>query len=400
MKILFYRYKSICEPDLTAAFQKLGIEVVEMQAPSLYNACHPKEAPITMAQSLEQVNRCCRENMFLFVFSVNFFPELSDLCNIMQIPYVGWTVDAPVIELFSPSLSNPCNRIFLFDHAQYEFFKERNPGNIFYLPLASNVERMVKTIEENHNLGQVNFSADVSFVGSLYTEKNPYEKIQGMSDYTRGYVDGLMRAQSNIYGCNFLRESLNDTVMEEFLRLVPDLSNPLYKENLDPRYVMANDFISMQMAADERLRLLSVVSEEFALDLYTASNPFSLPKADFKGVADTFTEMPLIFHCSGINLNITLRAIQTGLSLRIFDVLACGGFLLTNYQSELPSMYELQNEVETFCSKEELLDKIRYYLAHDTERNKIAANGFRRTLQEHTWSHRLTKMIQILNQSL
>ena len=84
------------------------------------------------------------------------------------------------------------------------------------------------------------------------------------------------------------------------------------------------------------------------------------------------TEMPLVFHESRINLNITMRPIATGLSLRLFDVCGCGGFLLTNWQEELPELYEPGVEAEYFGSKEELLDKAGYYLEHDEERAEIA----------------------------
>ena len=105
MEILFYRYNSICEPDVIAAFQKLGITVIEEKT-------QMTEKKTTAAQTVEKVSRLLMQHRFLFVFSVNFFPALSEVCEIAQVPYVSWTVDVPVLELFSPSLKNKCNRVF------------------------------------------------------------------------------------------------------------------------------------------------------------------------------------------------------------------------------------------------------------------------------------------------
>jgi spore maturation protein CgeB len=108
----------------------------------------------------------------------------------------------------------------------------------------------------------------------------------------------------------------------------------------------------------------------------------------------TLTEMPIVFHESRINLNITMRSISSGLSQRVFDICACGGFLMCNYQEELPELFEPGEEVEVFSSKEELLDKTAWYLEHEDERKKIAERGLERVLKEHTWDTRIASLIK------
>ena len=51
--------------------------------------------------------------------------------------------------------------------------------------------------------------------------------------------------------------------------------------------------------------------------------------------------------------------------------------------------FEIGNEVVVFSDAADLLDKIRYYLAHEDERRRIATLGHARCLREHTWDHRL-----------
>ncbi len=389
MEMLFYRYRSICEPDVIDAFQKIGYTVIEKRS----DLEKKKESDL-----IRDVAVLIENHDFEFIFSINYFPYISELCRIYGIRYVCWTVDVPVLELFSPTLANKTNRVFLFDYSQYQYFKDRNPDNIYYLPLATNPDRWDSVLLRASSAVRRKYTSDISFVGSLYSEKNPYRMIEGLSEYTKGYLQGVIDAQLNIYGVNFIQDMLNDELMEEMSRLVPDMHDPLYEENEEAqKYMIAHCFIGYELAQTERYRLLKELSEQFDVDLYTFSGAEVLPKIHSHGTVDSLNEMPIVFNESRINLNITMRPIATGLSLRLYDVCGCGGFLLTNWQDELPELYEPGVEVETFSSKDEMIDKVRYYLAHDDERAAIAKRGYERTKAEHTYEMRIREMLKIIS---
>ena len=139
MNILIYRYGSICEPDVITGFQTLGNHVSEITT-EIYNKNLSPSGGVTILK-----NELLASN-YDFVFSINFFPFISEVCNIFKIRYICWTVDCPVMELYSNSIQNPWNRIFMFDRAQYEEFYAQNPSCIFYLPLASNPARWESVI--------------------------------------------------------------------------------------------------------------------------------------------------------------------------------------------------------------------------------------------------------------
>ena len=394
MEILFYRYNSICEPDVIAAFEKLGLTVVEEKT-------QMTKKQTTAAETVDAVGKLLMEHRFLFVFSINFFPALSEVCKIAQVPYVSWTVDVPVLELLSPSLKNKCNRVFLFDRSQYDYFHACNPEGIFHLPLATNTRRWDRVIGTATESERKKFASDISLVGSLYSEKNPYKKISGMSEYAKGYVQGLVEAQLQVYGVNFIESMLTENLMKKLDSLVKDLHQPLCDGNLAAqKYLIAHKYIGSEIAETERIRLLNALTEYYDVDLYTYSDTSVVPKVHTHSGVKTLTEMPLVFHESRINLNITMRPIATGLSLRLFDVCGCGGFLLTNWQEELPELYEPGVEAEYFGSKEELLDKAGYYLEHEEERQQIARKGYERTVAEHTYDVRIAEMIRIVSSTL
>jgi spore maturation protein CgeB len=75
--------------------------------------------------------------------------------------------------------------------------------------------------------------------------------------------------------------------------------------------------------------------------------------------------------------------------------MGAGGFLLSNYQSEFYDFFEPGSDMVIFESEQDLLDKCRYYLAHDAERAQIAANGLGKIKDNYTYKNILTQMLEI-----
>lgn len=393
MEILIYRYNSICEPDIIQVFESFGITVYQEKM-------EMTDKQVSPSRQAAKITEWLLSHQFAFVFSVNFYPAISYTCNHFKIPYVCWSVDSPVAELFSNALKNEWNRIFLFDRAQYAFFHPYNPEHIFYLPLATNVGRWEKVLLEMTDEDYQKYGNDVAFVGSLYSEKSRYDKLlenNSLSAYTQGYVSGLIQAQLKVFGYNFLYDSLSEEVVREIASADPSFYRGQDVFLDTDRYLAAHQYIGMKLASVERTTILSALSERFNVSLYTRSDTSTLPLVHAKGGAGTLTEMPKIFHASKINLNITMRAIESGLSLRVWDVLGCGGFLLTNYQAEIPEYFEIGKDLEVYESTEDLIQKVDYYLHHDAKRMEIALHGYEKTARYHTYEIRLAEMIRILS---
>lgn len=388
MKLLFYRYGSICEPDIIEGFQELGHTVQEITAEITNKSLTPQE-------SIQLVSNTLLEHPADFVFSINFFPFLSEVCNIFKLPYLCWSVDSPVMELFATSITHPCNRIFLFDRAQYEEIFPLNPGHVFHLPLAANIKQKQKQIHSASAAIRSKFTSDISFVGSLYTEKCPYDKLTDPPAYLSGYLNGLMEAQLRIYGGFIIEDLLTDEIVEEFKAHLPGFFTYPFDSYLTDRKTMAQLYLGNKISAMERLRIMELLSKRFSVDLYTASDTTTLPLVHNRGLAKTMEEMPIIFHNSKINLNMTSKSIRSGLPLRIFDILACGGFVLTNFQSELPEFFHPQEDLVYYENLEDLASKADYFLHHETQRREIAANGFETVQKYHTYPIRLTQMLEI-----
>ena len=386
MNVLFYRYGSICEPDIIDTFTEFGFHVTQIDNEVTNKNLLPKD-------SLKIVSEQLLAHPADFVFSINFFPHLSEICNIFHIRYICWSVDSPVFEFFAPSIKNPWNRIFLFDRAQYNEIHPLNPSCVFHLPLAANVVSKEQLFANTTLECKRKYQSEISFVGSLYTEKCSYDKLTGISPYTEGYLNGIMAAQEKIYGCYFIDELLSDALVADFKAHLPNFYQPYPDSFLSDKNILSLLYIGVKISANERVNTMKLLGTHFPVDLYTGSDTSTLPMVRNCGLVKTLTEMPLVFSQSKINLNITSKSIRTGLPLRIFDIISCGGFVLTNYQEELADCFEIGADLETYGSMDELLYKAEYFLSHEKDRTEIAQNGLATLKSRHTYLHRLEQII-------
>lgn len=400
-KALVYRWKAYNQRDVEEALQNAGIEL------TFFDFAYKSMDEDDIFE--EKVVRSLREDAFDFVFSINYFTILSNACERAGIPYISWLCDSRLLTMHNNSVFNACNRIFVFDRVDYAEFK-RLGAKVFYLPLAANVARMDRVrsgevsgtasassmdMAQPANESSHKYSAEIAFVGSMYAKKNEYDKCKGeLTPYLQGYFDAALRAQTDVYGEDVIGELLTDDIV---LKLGACLSFEKAKESFSSLpLAFAVTHLGFKLANIERTKLLTLLSEHFPVALYSDA---SLPDAagiDYRGTVDYWTQMPKVFYNSRINLNITMRNIRTGLPLRMFDIMGCEGFLLTNYQAEIASLFEPGRDLAVYESFGDCLKKAGYYLEHEDERRTIAENGYRKICAHHTYNHRIAEMFEIL----
>lgn len=81
---------------------------------------------------------------------------------------------------------------------------------------------------------------------------------------------------------------------------------------------------------------------------------------------------------------------------RVFEVPACGAFLLTAENSSLSNLYEIGKEMVCYKDEKELKEMVKYYLSHPEEREQIAQKGQERAYRDHTYERRLKEMFSII----
>ncbi|MCR5467882.1 MAG: glycosyltransferase, partial [Lachnospiraceae bacterium] len=307
--------------------------------------------------------------------------------------YISLVYDSPLTNLFSFTVTYDTNYIFVFDSELVERFRKGGLSTFYYMCLPSDI-RAYETFHSK-NFVQKNMTCDVSFVGALYNEDHNFlDRLKNLSPNVRGYIDGLMKTQSQIYGHNYIEECLPKKVIDEIQREV-DYA-PTFDGAETLAYVFADYFINRKLTSLERIDLLTEVAQNYSLDLYTFPESDIIPEANFKGVADYHTEMPFVFRDSKINLNISLRSIKSGIPLRCMDIMSCGGFLLTNYQADFMNHFVPGEDFDYFESKDDLIEKIGYYLYNDSERRKIARSGQEKVRMYHSCEACIRDIIKIV----
>lgn len=379
MKILNIEWKAFCNDDMKEAFRAEGHQVVSFLFSKMEDTRHNPQVE-------ESLSVVLRTEVPDAVFSFNYYPVISKVCEKEGVRYLSWIYDCPHISLYSYTILNSCNTVYVFDRELYQEFHQAGVTTVHYMPLAANVRRLDQMEAE----GKLPYLYSISMVGALYTEAYRFfDRMKELPDYVKGYLDALMAAQMKVQGYNFVQESL-EPVMDALYQALPLEPNPDGAETKE--YLYAQYMINRKITGMERTELLSAITKEHVFDLFTFDRHFAMPNLNNHGFVEPYEQMPRIFKQSRINLNITLRSIKSGIPLRGFDILGAGGFLLSNFQADFLDLFVPGEDFVYYESMEDLLQKIDYYLAHEEEREAIARNGHEKVAAGHTFQHRVRQM--------
>ena len=97
-----------------------------------------------------------------------------------------------------------------------------------------------------------------------------------------------------------------------------------------------------------------------------------------------------------VNLNSTSIQMATAVNQRVFDCPGAGGFLLTDDQTSLSELFDVESEVAVYNTLEEAGEQLRWFKERPEARNEIASRARKRILGEHTYRHRLEEMVTVL----
>lgn len=225
-------------------------------------------------------------------------------------------------------------------------------------------------------------------------KKNSYDNIRNrLPDYLYGYLDGAIYAQTQISGGNILEKLLTP----EICSMLDEITE--YNKS-DDSFVTTNKLFSttvlgFKAASVTRKNYLNLLSSHFIhrVHLFTNSDTSDIPLVNSHGSVDYVNEMPFIFNESKINLNMTIPNIASGISLRVWDILSCRGFLMTDFRQELLNFFKPDKDIIIYESADELIDKAAFYLKNDELRTKIIKNAYAKISSCHTIDIRIKKIL-------
>ena len=354
MNIFFLSWDGLHEEEMCTAFEEAGYTIIKI----IYGGMEvmPGEVRQLLEENLSKTS--CG-----FVFSFQYFPAASNACAELNIKYVSWVYDNANMEVYSRTVLNSCNYIFVFDFLMYEEFRKSGINTVYYLPLAVNTKQ----------IPEKDADYDISVGGLLcLNKKHIYDEFDKLDSFTKGYLDGLIQAQKSVFGYDFLEEILTPQIVEKLENVYPMESMDTL---LTPKSYYANQVLYPKITVLEQQETLKLLGGK-----YKITNDVSGEKVgQFK-----------------VNLNITARITKSGIPWRALEIMGNGGLLLSSYQQELLEYFEPDKDFVCYYGKDDLLEKIDYYLKHDDEREQIARNGFSKVKEEHTFQHRIKCIQDIL----
>ncbi|MFS0575520.1 glycosyltransferase [Sporosarcina sp. 179-K 3D1 HS] len=335
-----------------------------------------------------------------YLFSINFSPTVAKLSNSLGIPYISWTVDTPAYTLYEKeNLNYKYSYMFVYDKKVMSELRERGLKNIHYMPVAANVDRLggINSREE----GNLKYVSEVSFLGGscIQNEYMTYFKDRLTPSHIN-HIEEMIQLQSQTSEY-ILKEMVTDNLVDE-IENITSLTIDRQKHELLPKSEKFAFLLGRYHSYKERKLMMQELAKEFDLSIYGDEGWITKTEAKlekcYKGYAEHFNEMPKVFMNSIVNVNITRSFVETGLPMRVFDVLGCKGFLATNHKLDIDRLFSDGHDLVKYRDLQDLKELIRYYLNHEEDRNRIRTQGFETIRKYHTYEIRIKNIMNIVNQ--
>ncbi len=312
---------------------------------------------------------------------------LADLLSRLELPLVSWFVDNPHLILSHyQGLNSPLTAIFTWDRDNIPSLKAQGFVSVEYLPLAADVERFrpPKARPASHP-----WRARISFVGNSMLSKVAH-RLKGARAPRPLVLAYRQVAQA-------FAESAARSVREFLAAEYPDL-HALYEALPSLEQRLAYEAL-LTWEATRRYRLscverimpfepLIVGDRHWRTALKGRQEPWRWhPELSY------YSDLPGFYPLSEINFNCTSKQMKGAVNQRVFDVPACGGFVLSDYREQMEGLFELGREAVCYRDPEEIPELVRFYLGNPAAREKIARAGRERVLREHSYDLRLNSLM-------
>lgn len=328
-----------------------------------------------------------------YVLTINFNKYTSEVCELLKIPYVSWVIDTPCYPVYDKAINHSYSYTFMYDAAIALRLRKRGVRQVYHLPVAANLERITQLQLDGEEASPRN---DISFVANL--TKTEYRTLIKSSlsvktgDRCTDLIHSLEQPSVTFTLAEQIDDELIDAIKQESGYL---LSGDHYLSTAEKlAYLLGREHSWL-----ERIKLITRLEEQFSIRVYGNTEWQENIKC-YAGHADHFTLMPKLFHLSKINLNLSRSFVEYGLPMRVFDVLSCGGFLVTNDKQDLHKLFTPGKDLVIFRDTQDLVEICEYYLEHEEQRRAIAQQGRSTLAQKHTFVLRMIDMFTTVQSEL
>lgn len=397
---VYEQEKILCIPHITIAndciyaLKNLGYHVIEWS-----------KEEVTNNEDAQAIVNFVRNNKINYIFSINFVPVYSYICNQLNIPYISWTVDTPMYSIYAKEITNRNNFSFIYDRIVAEDLKTRTKtSNIYYMPVAANIERLDKIRISATDVKK--YKIDASFLGTTGIENELNLMINHISPELINKINEMFNLQHKNTQEFLIKKLLDEKLCENLFSLLCNLGFNVPRKELGYIYASQNEIVSFILSRKfnelERINLVQTLSSKFRFNVYGDDNWAKIQGKflKFKGNAEHFIEMPKVFKLSKININLTRVYVESGLPMRVFDIMGSKAFLVTNNKEDIEKYFIDGKDLVIYRDINDLIDISQYYLHHEKERQRILLSGYEKVKKEHTYEIRLNKIMSIVKSNM
>lgn len=257
------------------------------------------------------------------------------------------------------------------------------------------------------------YRPDVTYIHdlSVFTKKD-LKKIKKFSRLVVGQIAYPLHINQNIlkgYDLiisslpNFVNKFKKMKIQSEYLRWCVEKTVPKIIGRKERKYdvVYVGGFTPHHSIGN---KILEETAKKIKIDFWGYGENFLSPlssiKKTFHGQA-WGKDMYKIFSQSKIVINRHINISgKYANNMRMFDATAMGALLITDAKSNMNEFFKVGEEVVVYNNAKDLINKVKYYLAHKVKRQKIAKAGQNRTLKDHTYALRMKTLDKILRKFL
>jgi len=323
------------------------------------------------------------------VVGINHTNGLAEACERIGVPLVEWEID-PSTDALQPTRAD---RATVWTWRKRSVPTYRQAGfQAHYLPLATNPARRAPvelTPDERARYG-----VPVAYVGSSMVSRGRELLATFVQTFGRVFGDVASGQQiaSQLLEIQASQAHARGFVLPQLLdQLAPDLADRFAAVGCRHR---PQALLGALAAARYRLDVLASIAD---LDLHVWGDPgweaLAPAGATLRGWAGHFHELTRIYSGAQVHVDVGRLYQLDIVPMRIFDVIAAGGFVLAQHSEALTEVLSPGVEVVTWRTPQELRQKVAYYLANPEERAGIVHAGRRRILAEHTIRQRVRRML-------
>jgi spore maturation protein CgeB len=344
--------------------------------------------------TIENFREICSEFQPNWVFSINFSPEIGFLCSQLDVPYVSWTIDplpAGRVKLLGHASRLSC---IAFAHNREMVTQLSDLGlDARHMLLAAPGARRAPLVDWRNQDG---YACCASFVGSSMIDEifelDRCLNALGGNDLS---AQTLMWAQGIVEGRGRIASFSGVASLGGVAALPPHLQ--VYSESDATRLdVVAK--LEGALSAFYRQRGVASMLRYPGLVAVWGDAGWTDYRPHYRGPADHGDELTQIYCASAVNLDIPRLYQRQTVTMRIFDILACGGFLLAERSDAMEAVFTEGVHLAYYDSHETLPDVIGRWVSDPVGRQDIAAAGRAEVLARHQIEHRVAVILQAVAQ--